>query len=51
MMTLEGLKYLFENQALPIPPLRNAGMGLYDSIPGIEEFYDAPGNRPGGRSP
>ena len=38
MMTLEGLKYLFENQALPIPPLRNAGMGLYDSIQALKNF-------------
>ena len=32
MMALEGLKYLFENQTLPLPPLRNAGMGLYNSF-------------------
>ncbi len=38
MMTLEGLKYLFENQALPIPPLRNAGMGLYDSFQALKNF-------------
>ena len=38
MMTLEGLKYLFENQALPVPPLRNAGMGLYDSFRALKNF-------------
>lgn len=38
MMTLEGLKYLFENQALPVPPLRNAGMGLYDSFQALKNF-------------
>ena len=38
MMTLEGLKYLFENQVLPIPPLRNAGMGLYDSFQALKKF-------------
>ena len=38
MMTLEGLKYLFENQAFFIPALRNAGMGLYDSLPALKNF-------------
>ena len=38
MMTLEGLKYLFENQTLPVPPLRNAGMGLYDSFRALKNF-------------
>ena len=32
MMTLEGLKYLFETQALPIPTLRNAGVEMYNSL-------------------
>ena len=38
MMTLEGLKYLFENQALPVPTLRNAGMGLYNSAQALKNF-------------
>ena len=38
MMTLEGLKYLFENQALPIPGLRNAGMELYNSSQALKNF-------------
>ena len=38
MMTLEGLKYLFEAQALPIPELRNAGMELYNSLQGLKNF-------------
>ena len=38
MMTLEGLKYLFENQTLPVPPLRNAGMALYDSMQPLKNF-------------
>ena len=38
MMTLEGLKYLFENQTLPIPGLRNAGMDLYDSFQALKNF-------------
>lgn len=38
MMTLEGLKYLFENQAFPIPGLRNAGMGLYNALPALKNF-------------
>ena len=38
MMTLEGLKYLFETQALPIPGLRNAGMELYNSLRGLKNF-------------
>ena len=38
MMTLEGLKYLFETQALPIPELRNAGMELYNSLQALKNF-------------
>ena len=38
MMTLEGLKYLFENQTLPIPWLRNAGMELFDSSRILKNF-------------
>ena len=38
MMTLEGLKYLFENQTLPVPTLRNAGMGLYNSAQALKNF-------------
>ena len=38
MMTLEGLKYLFENQTLPIPGLRNAGMELYNSFQALKNF-------------
>ena len=38
MMTLEGLKYLFENQALPIPGLRNAGMELFNSFQALKNF-------------
>ena len=38
MMALESLKYLFENQTLPVPPLRNAGMGLYNSFQVLKNF-------------
>ena len=38
MMALEGLKYLFENQALPVPELRNAGMELYNSLQPLKNF-------------
>ena len=38
MMALESLKYLFENQTLPVPPLRNAGMGLYNSFQALKNF-------------
>ena len=38
MMALESLKYLFENQSLPVPPLRNAGMGLYNSFQALKNF-------------
>ena len=38
MMTLEGLKYLFENQTLPIPALRNAGMELFNSLPALKNL-------------
>ena len=38
MMTLEGLKYLFENQTLPIPGLRNAGMELFNSFQALKNF-------------
>ena len=38
MMTLEGLKYLFESQLLPIPWLRNAGMELFDSSRILKNF-------------
>ena len=38
MMALESLKYLFENQTLPIPPLRNAGLGLYNSFQALKNF-------------
>ena len=38
MMTLEGLKYLFENQTLPVPGLRNAGMELFNSIQALKNF-------------
>lgn len=31
MMTLEGLKYLFEAQTRPVPLLRNVGMRLFNS--------------------
>ncbi len=38
MMTLEGLKYLFENQTLPVPQLRNTGMKLYNSLPALKNL-------------
>ncbi len=38
IMALEGLKYLFETQALPIPGLRNAGMELYNSLQSLKNF-------------
>lgn len=38
MMALEGLKYLFENQTLPVPELRNAGMKLFNSFPPLKNF-------------
>ena len=38
MMALESLKYLFENQTLPVPPLRNAGLGLYNSFQALKNF-------------
>ena len=38
MMTLEGLKYLFENQTLPLSRLRNAGMGLFNSVQALKNF-------------
>ncbi len=38
MMALESLKYLFENQTLPVPPLRNAGLGLYNSFQDLKNF-------------
>ena len=38
MMTLEGLKYLFENQTLPVPGLRNAGMELFNSFQPLKNF-------------
>ena len=38
MMTLEGLKYLFENQIVPVPALRNAGMKLYNSLPVLKNL-------------
>ena len=38
MMTLEGLKYLFENQTLPIPALRNTGMELFNSFQALKNF-------------
>ena len=38
MMTLEGLKYLFENQTLPVPSLRNAGMDMYNSFQTLKNF-------------
>ena len=38
MMTLEGLKYLFETQTLPIPALRNAGMELYNSFQALKNL-------------
>ena len=38
MMTLEGLKYLFENQTLPVSGLRNAGMELFNSFRPLKNF-------------
>ena len=38
MMTLEGLKYLFENQNLPVPVLRNSGMDLFNSFQALKNF-------------
>ena len=38
MIALESLKYLFENQTLPVPALRNAGMGLYNSFQALKNF-------------
>ena len=38
MMTLEGLKYLFETQALPIPALRNTGMEVYNSLQALKNI-------------
>ena len=38
MMVFEGFKYLFENQAVPVPLIRNTGLNIVDRNSLIKQF-------------